>query len=333
MLNPPFHDDERVRRLIEDVVSGINLRALFDALKDSRDYQQILGACYILTRLGKHLWQKQHHEARKKFIERAVHLLEQMLAPDSDFISQYPDQVPSAQSLWDELKNLHFNLIDSLKVGIVSDVHADLNGLNQALRVFEQQKVDLIVCAGDIVEKGKEGDAVVRIIQDRRIPCVQGNHDEQASGNQKWFRENADTNLESVRERLLTQETLDYLEQLPFSLRFNWLGYRVLLVHATINSNWDYLGAQHKIETFKAVARQSEADIIIHGHTHQALQAEFVAVRFYNPGAVSVLEARSSGTCAILQLPTFDFRVFNIATGNEQLPTNRTHDNRVTTYK
>lgn len=333
MLNPPFHDDKHVQKLFEEVLAGIDLRALFEALKDSQDYARILGACYILSRLGKHLWQKQHREIRKKFIERAVQLLEQMLLPESDFLLTHPNEIQSAQTLLDDLQELHFNLVDSLKVGIISDVHADLQGLNQALAILDQQGVDLIVCAGDIVEKGKDGDAVVQTIQQRRIPCVQGNHDEQASGNQKWFRQNANTELESVRERLLTQETLDYLETLPFSLRFNWLGYRVLLIHATVFSNWDYLGAQHKIDTFKTVARESKADIIIYGHTHQALQAEFIGVRFYNPGAISVMESHSSGTCATLQLPDFEFRVFDIATGEERLPKNRTHDNRVTVYR
>ena len=36
------------------------------------------------------------------------------------------------------------------RIGLVSDVHASLDALAEALRIFRQQGCDLVLCAGDI---------------------------------------------------------------------------------------------------------------------------------------------------------------------------------------
>lgn len=121
-----------------------------------------------------------------------------------------------------------------MKVGLISDIHADLTSLLAALDLLQQQQVDLVVCAGDLVEKGTDGDAVVWLIRERQIPCVQGNHDFDAIGNQRWLRENATPNHPAVKGRFLNDKTLAYLAALPFALRFEWEGWRVLLTHGTL---------------------------------------------------------------------------------------------------
>ena len=110
-----------------------------------------------------------------------------------------------------------------MKVGLIADIHADLPELNTALELLEQYRVDLVVCAGDLVEKGVDGEAVVRFIRERQILCVQGNHDFDAIGNQHWLRENADPNNPVAKSRFLSDDTLEYLAALPFALEFKYL--------------------------------------------------------------------------------------------------------------
>jgi predicted phosphodiesterase len=115
-------------------------------------------------------------------------------------------------------------------LGLISDIHANLNSLKMALDILAGQKVDKILCAGDLVEKGPDGDAVVQLLLERDIPCVLGNHDEAAPSNQQWLREKCDLNHPNVRTRLLNETTIVYLETLPFSLRFSFENKRILLV-------------------------------------------------------------------------------------------------------
>ncbi len=67
-----------------------------------------------------------------------------------------------------------------MKIGILSDVHGDMNSLQKALMFFERNAVDSMICAGDVVEKGDNDDGVVSRLRDLEILCVQGNHDENA---------------------------------------------------------------------------------------------------------------------------------------------------------
>lgn len=217
-----------------------------------------------------------------------------------------------------------------MKFGLIADIHGDFDSLEQALRLFDRQKTNQVLCAGDLVEKGSQGDAVVRLIGEQKIPCVLGNHDEAAPSNQRWFRDNADINHPNVHPRLLNAETITYLENLPRTLRFTVAGKNILLVHGTPTSNVDYLFSNNPPERFRWIAEQANADIIIFGHTHEAFQAYFDGVWFFNPDSALASNAAtllpqngnqnhedSKSSCATLTLPDCDFRVFNIETGQQ----------------
>ncbi|MEO0560889.1 MAG: metallophosphoesterase family protein, partial [Chloroflexota bacterium] len=127
------------------------------------------------------------------------------------------------------------------KIGLISDVHADIDGLRSALRLFMTHQVNRVLCAGDLVEKGRHGDAVVALMQRFDIPCVMGNHDEFAIGNNDWLRQHADPNHPNMKGRILSEETLDYLSKLPRKLHLTIGSYDMLLVHGTPRSNMEYL--------------------------------------------------------------------------------------------
>ena len=215
-----------------------------------------------------------------------------------------------------------------MKLGLISDVHANVNPLKMALDILAGQKVDKILCAGDLVEKGPDGDAVVHLLRERDIPCVLGNHDEAVPSNQQWLREKCDLNHPNVRTRLLNETTITYLGTLPFSLRYTFEDKRILLVHGTPFSNVDYLFSNSAPEKFCKIAQKADADIIIFGHTHEPMQAFFDDVWFFNPGApiegedFDLPRARfgerryNRFSCATLTLPNCQFRVFNITTGD-----------------
>jgi predicted phosphodiesterase len=73
-----------------------------------------------------------------------------------------------------------------MKLSVLSDIHADLVSLQQALRETDRQKCDKILCLGDIVGfsphfdgylDGRDGDACVRMIKNHCDYAVCGNHD------------------------------------------------------------------------------------------------------------------------------------------------------------
>lgn len=215
-----------------------------------------------------------------------------------------------------------------MKIGILADIHAQLDSLQKALAIFEREGVDQIICAGDVVEKGFDGDAVVRLLQHKKIPCVRGNHDEAALGNQRWFRQNMDAEIvektlrqleqdtNGLETRLLTDKTIFYLQTLPFERRFSWKGQKVLLVHGSPNSNSQYLVSNMPDSFLHHIFESVNADIVICGHSHFPMRRELDDMLLINPGSVCKSDhPRESYTCGILTLPERDFQVISLDSG------------------
>lgn len=214
-----------------------------------------------------------------------------------------------------------------MKIGLISDIHADYPALVKALKVFREVGVNKILCAGDLVEKGEDGDAVVALIHKLKIPCVLGNHDEMAPGNQQWLKDNMDLSHPRTQKMILDPDSLGYLEQLPRKLRFEWHGLRVLLVHGSPVSNVEYLTPTASRQRFLNHAQSSRADIIICGHTHQPMHCLANHVHFINPVSVKPGNFRSTHTCAILTLPQKLLILYHLSDGSQetlppQVPTN-----------
>ncbi len=204
-------------------------------------------------------------------------------------------------------------------IGLISDIHADLQALKQALDILQGQGVEQIICAGDLVDKGYEGDAVVNLIRERNILSVMGNHDYMVYRNQQWLIHNAGES----NPALVTQETMDYLDILPETLTFTLNGKWLLLAHGSPWSNMEYIYAYSPPKVYEQIARFYKTDVVVLGHTHQPMLVEMGNLLVINPGSVCSTYADGSGTCAILSLPDLTFRVFNVHTGKRVQPTYR----------
>ena len=219
-----------------------------------------------------------------------------------------------------------------MKIGIISDIHADQEALIGALQLLEEQQVDTILCAGDSVEKGPDGDLVVQTLQEYLIPSVMGNHDfnaiqhhkkqlaeEQTLIPHKGHEGNA--YLESLHpidhEPPLQPETIEQLTTLPMTRTYLWEGLWLMVAHATPEKFDEKLFLFSPPKKFKRVAQKAHVDILILGHTHEPMRGCFLGTHFFNPGSVCKRRPRDSHTCAILELPTLEYKVFDIALQKE----------------
>ena len=64
-----------------------------------------------------------------------------------------------------------------MKIGLISDIHADPESLAEALGIFAAQGVESILCAGDIAGYGTMLPACVELLKEYRCQVVLGNHD------------------------------------------------------------------------------------------------------------------------------------------------------------
>ncbi|MDI6781148.1 MAG: metallophosphoesterase family protein [bacterium] len=103
-----------------------------------------------------------------------------------------------------------------MRYGIIADIHSNLEALESVLKAIDIEKVDKIICLGDIVGYGPNPNECVERIQEIDGLILAGNHDLAAIDwkDIDWFSSHA---KEAIlwTEANLTAENKNYLSHLP----------------------------------------------------------------------------------------------------------------------
>jgi len=195
-----------------------------------------------------------------------------------------------------------------MRLGVISDIHADHRALLRALAVLEEHGADKVVCTGDMVEKGPDGDRVVEALREHCVVCVRGNHDDNALRRRREGDEDAE-------DPLLGDEAADFLEGLPRQRADLWGGVRVVMSHIAP------CGVEEPVEpglipkSLKRALRGFEADLLLLGHTHRPMKIGHGDLWIVNPGSVAGSRTRDSFTCALVELPSLSVSVLSLHDG------------------
>ncbi len=208
-----------------------------------------------------------------------------------------------------------------MKIGVISDVHADLARLTAALALLDGHGVDEMICAGDLVDGGYDENAVIDTMRRRNIPTVQGNHDLGVIAEQAWLRRQAVTlhrrdDDEPEPDDLITTKHIAWLTALPLMRELEFAGVKVCLAHGTPWSNWHYFFPTSTPLECKRVFNNTSADIVVLGHTHMPMRLQYGDKWIFNAGSVYHNRYPILHTCGILTLPDVAFDVYDIDTGD-----------------
>lgn len=152
-----------------------------------------------------------------------------------------------------------------MKIAVLSDIHGNLDALRQVLQDLDHFRVDQVICLGDMIGYGPEPEQTVRLIQERAIAGVIGNHEMAVIKPQlqAWFNPQARESIQ-ITQKLISAETLLYIRGLPSSRIVE--GFR--FVHGCPpNSPFIYLYQQSE-KRLRNILQKSAEWIIFVGHTH-----------------------------------------------------------------
>jgi predicted phosphodiesterase len=158
-----------------------------------------------------------------------------------------------------------------VRYGLLADVHGNLAALEAALRFLERERVDSYLCAGDLVGYGPQPDECVARVSALPGVCVAGNHDLIVIG--ELSAEGAgDLARDSLTwsRAVASDETLARLRALP---RYARADGGVVVTHGALNDPERYVWTpeQAAAELRRAAELEPAADIVVVGHTHQAM--------------------------------------------------------------
>lgn len=156
-----------------------------------------------------------------------------------------------------------------MKIGIISDIHANIEALMAVFEYFNKYDIHRIVCLGDIVGYGPNPNEALELIASRTDTIVAGNHDHAAIGltDITFFNEYAKKAIQWTRDKLL-DENIEILRSFPFTNEIE--DESVLLVHASPlePDKWLYIFTiSDSILQFSSFDEQ----IVFVGHSHQPL--------------------------------------------------------------
>jgi putative phosphoesterase len=177
-----------------------------------------------------------------------------------------------------------------VKIGIVSDVHCNHNGLMRALSILGE--VDELICLGDSVYEYRFSNEVVSILRDRGAHTILGNHEEGFLGSH---------GARARQPEWIDRSLLQWLADRPKRLELEFGSKRLLAVHST---PWEPQGAYvYPHDSLLARFGETEANFVLYGHTHHQLVRRVGKVLVINPGSAG--EARDQGngrqlSCAVL---------------------------------
>lgn len=151
-----------------------------------------------------------------------------------------------------------------MKYAILSDIHANSTALEKVLADAESCGADKIICAGDVVGYGPDPAGVIRILRERGIPTVMGNHDAAVAGlrDTRDMIGSAKHGVDRHRQEL-SLDDLNWLKSLPYVYE----GDGFVVAHANFKNpeGMDYI--QDNIDARDSLTRREE-EILFVGHTH-----------------------------------------------------------------
>lgn len=234
-----------------------------------------------------------------------------------------------------------------MRIGIISDIHGNLEALQAVWHLFDAEKVDTVWCLGDIVGYGANPSECISEVKSRCSIVLKGNHDEASATlwGLDWFNEWARQAALWTHYQLSEQE-IAFLENLPTNREVKLESENlpvVWLVHGSLRDPLtEYILNAHiaaenmELLLNKATSVAGTPTLLFFGHSHVA-EAYFLPSRRsrklrhqrflvttdfqLQPDGVYLINVGSVGqprdgnpyaACGILDTETLTLRVFRV---------------------
>ncbi|NLX47864.1 MAG: metallophosphoesterase family protein [Euryarchaeota archaeon] len=197
-----------------------------------------------------------------------------------------------------------------MKIGFISDVHANLPALEAVLRDMSARNVGQIYCSGDILGYYTYPDEVVELLRERNVHCIAGNHDRAVLVGTKGMNSIAAAAIEWTREHI-SSSTFEFIRDLPNSIHRPVEDVMTALHHGSPRHMSEYIFEEHVSDELLSLAG---AKLLVLGHTHMPYRVQFPIGNVINPGSVGQpRDGDPRASYAILDSSEWSFSTIRVA--------------------
>lgn len=166
------------------------------------------------------------------------------------------------------------------KIAIISDIHANLEALQQVFSDIADLAIKKIIGLGDIVGYGPDPEKTAQLFMDCQLPVVMGNHELALAGGNYLRRLNESTQKSiAITETLLSEPIRRYLVSLPPTL----VEEGVRFVHGCPPDSIETYLFRPEASRLRRIFSMYEEQLCFFGHTHQLELFE------YDPASTRIL--------------------------------------------
>src|SRR5574341_141305 len=179
-----------------------------------------------------------------------------------------------------------------MRIAILSDIHGNSIALETVLADVKQERVDQIVCLGDVAYGGPQPRQVIARVRELSCPVVMGNTDE-------FFLKlpTSDPGSESDRRIMdtlrwalgqLSPADTDFMRSFQARVESPLDSHRLLCFHGSPNSNRDVILATTPDQELAQILGDYRATVMAGGHTHMQMLRRYRDMLLINPGSIGL---------------------------------------------
>jgi putative phosphoesterase len=184
----------------------------------------------------------------------------------------------------------------SMQIAVFSDIHGNIFALEAVLQDIARERVEKVVCLGDLVGYNPFPNEVVERIRSLAIPTIMGNYDQGVG----FELEDCGCAYRSEEERArghislewskktVTAENKAFLRELLPRYEIQVGDFQLLFVHGSPRRINEYLFPDRPDESFRHIMSAEKANVLICGHTHLPFVRTIDAFTVVNDGSVGL---------------------------------------------
>jgi len=172
------------------------------------------------------------------------------------------------------------------RLGVIGDVHAEHHRLAQALEWLHGQRIDAVLCTGDLADGSGCVDRSVTLLAQAGAHTVAGNHD-------RWLLQDRVRHVQQAHSRTaLCDATLEYLDALPRHRTFSTTAGHLMLCHGVAEDDlgrvWpgNHRTRPRRSERLDALIDAGSHRLLINGHMHFRVLLDFPGLTLCNAGTL-----------------------------------------------
>jgi predicted phosphodiesterase len=177
-----------------------------------------------------------------------------------------------------------------MQIALISDMHGHAIALEAVLADIQQQKIDQIVCLGDVVTIGFQPKETLGLIRSLGCPCIMGNHDAALLAPDRA----ADYQIASILfpnlawcVGQLSAADFDFIRSFQPAIELPLGGDDTMLCfHGSPRANIDLILATTPEAELADFFYGRQASIWAGGHSHLQMMRQYEGMLVLNPGSV-----------------------------------------------